>query len=75
MIVIDWIHSIAGFLVIMGLVLGFDCGGNPFFVHPYFLLLSLLVGLNLFQSGFTKRIPQELLLIKLGVPESREEKK
>ncbi|WP_420208973.1 DUF2892 domain-containing protein [Candidatus Electronema sp. JC] len=72
MIITDWIHSIAGFFIILGLTLGFDCGGNPLFVHQYFLFLPLFVGLNLFQFGISKFCPLGLILKKLGVPETRE---
>ncbi|MGX9728970.1 MAG: DUF2892 domain-containing protein [Candidatus Electronema sp. VV] len=72
MIITDWIHSIAGLFIILGLTLGFDCGGNPLFVHQYFLFLPLFVGLNLFQFGFSKFCPLGLILKKLGVPETRE---
>ena len=75
MIVTDWIHAIAGFFIIVGLTLGFDCGSNPLFVHPYFLLLPLFVGLNLLQFGFSKFCLLGLLLKKLGVPETREKGK
>lgn len=71
MIITDWIHSIAGFFIILGLTLGFDCGGNPLFVHQYFLFLPLFVGLNLFQFGISKFCPLGLILKKLGVPETR----
>ena len=69
MIVTDWIHSIAGFFIIVGLALGFDCGGNPIFVHQYFLFLPLFVGLNLFQSAFTDWCPMITILRKLGIKE------
>jgi hypothetical protein len=72
MIVIDWVHSIAGFLIIVGLALGFDCSGNSIFVHHYFLFLPLIVGLNLFQFGFSKFCPLGIILKKLGVPQTRE---
>ncbi len=73
MIVTDWVHSIAGFFVVLGLTLGYDCnGGNSLFVHHYFLFLSLFVGLNLFQSGFSKFCLLAIILKKLGVPETRE---
>jgi hypothetical protein len=74
MIITDLIHSIAGFFIILGLSLGFDCGGgNPLFVHHYFLFLPLFVGFNLFQFGFSKFCPLGLILKKLGVPETRKE--
>jgi hypothetical protein len=73
MIVTDWIHSIAGFFIILGLILGFDCTGNPLFIHHYFLFLPLFVGLNLFQFGFSKFCPLGIILKKIGVPETRKE--
>lgn len=72
MIITDWIHSIAGLFIILGLSLGVDCGHNPLFAHQYFLFLPLFVGLNLFQFGFSKFCPLGLILKKLGVPESKE---
>ncbi len=72
MVVTDWIHVIAGFFIVASLALGVDCGGNPLFVHKYFLFFTLFVGLNLFQFGFTKFCPLGIILKKLGVPEHRE---
>ena len=72
MIVTDWIHTIAGFFILLGLAFGVDCGHNPLFLHRYFLLLPLFVGLNLFQFGFSKFRPLGIILKKLGVPETRQ---
>ncbi len=72
MIINDWIHSIAGTLILVSLILGFDCGGNPFFISSYFLILTAFVGINLLQFGFSKFCPLGYFLKKLGVPESRE---
>lgn len=66
MIVTDWIHSIAGFFIILGLILAV-------FINHYFLFLPLFVGLNLFQFGFSKFCPLGILLKKIGVPETRKE--
>jgi len=71
MVVNDWIHTLAGFFIMLSLALGVDCGHNPFFVHKYFLFFTLFVGANLFQFGFTRFCPLGLILKKLGVPESR----
>lgn len=71
MIVTDWIHTIAGFFIILTLALGVDCGPNPLFMHKYWLFGTLFVGLNLFQFGFTKFCPLGLILKALGVPEKR----
>jgi hypothetical protein len=37
------------------------------FVNPHFLWFTAFVGLNLFQSGFTRLCPLDTLLRKLGV--------
>ncbi|MBN2325804.1 MAG: DUF2892 domain-containing protein [Candidatus Omnitrophica bacterium] len=35
---------------------------------PWWLLFTAFVGLNLFQSGFTKFCPLEVILEKMGAP-------
>ena len=72
MIITDWIHAFAGFFILLSLMLGVDCPGNPLFVSRYFLFVTAFVGANLLQFGFTKFCPMGLILKKLGVPESRE---
>lgn len=57
-----WIRVIAGTFVLASLALGW-------FLSPWFLLFTVFVGLNLFQSGFTNWCLMEKILIKLGVPE------
>ncbi len=71
MIITDWVHTIAGFFIVLSMALGVDCGPNPLFVHKYFLFGTLFVGVNLFQYGFTKFCPLALILKAVGVPESR----
>ncbi len=71
MIINDWIQSIAGLIILVSLFLGVDCSGNPCFISSYFLFLTVFVGANLFQSGFTKFCPLAVILKKLGVPETR----
>lgn len=71
MVINDWIHTIAGFFIMLSIALGIDCGPNPLFVHKYFLFFTLFVGANLFQFGFTKFCPLGFILKKLGVPETR----
>ncbi len=66
MVINDWIHTLAGFFIMLSLALGVDCGFNPIFVHKYFLFFTLFVGANLFQYGFTKFCPLGLILKKLG---------
>ena len=38
-----------------------------YFVSPWFLLLTLFIGLNLLQSAFTGFCPPEFLFRKLGL--------
>ena len=71
MIVNDWIHVIAGSVILLSLFLGVDCPGNPLFLSRYWLFLPALVGLNLFQYGWTKFCPLGIILKKMGVPEER----
>lgn len=71
MVVNDWIHVFAGAFILLSLLLGVDCVGNPLFVSRYWLFLTAFVGANLFQFGFTKFCPLALILKKLGVPERR----
>ena len=63
-----YIFVIAGFFIMMSLVLGVE--GSPLFVSKWALAFTAFVGLNLFQFGFTKFCPLGLILKKLGVPES-----
>lgn len=41
-----------------------------YFVHPAFFLFTAFVGLNLPQSGFTRRCPVMVFLRKLGYQET-----
>lgn len=59
------VRIVAGFFVMMSLALG--AHGSPLFVSPYFLFFTAFVGLNLFQSGFTRFCPLNNVLGKLGV--------
>lgn len=54
------LRGIAGFFVLVSLALGW-------FVHPGWFLFTAFVGLNLFQSAFTKWCPMMFFLRKLGV--------
>ncbi|WP_457577397.1 YgaP family membrane protein [Desulfomarina sp.] len=69
MIITDWVHTIAGFFILLSLSLGVDA--SPIFVSRYWLFFTAFVGLNLFQFGFTKFCPLALILKALGVPENR----
>lgn len=54
------IRALAGTLVTLSVVLGY-------FVSPYWFLLTLFVGLNLFQSAFTQWCLAERIVDKLGL--------
>ena len=69
MIITDWIHSIAGFFILLSLALGVEA--SPIFMHKYWLFFTAFVGANLFQFGFSKFCPMGILLKALGVPGSR----
>jgi len=59
------IRIFAGLFVLVSLVLGVEA--SPLFASKHFLWLTAFVGLNLFQSGFTRLCPLESILRKLGV--------
>ncbi len=62
------IRLAAGAIVLLTLALGVV--GSPLFVSSGFLWMTAFVGLNLFQSSFTKFCPLEMLLrrARIGVP-------
>ena len=62
------IRIVAGFFILLSLVLGVD--GSPIFVSKWFLVFTAFVGLNLLQSGFTGFCPPEKLLAKMGLKRS-----
>ena len=59
------IRIIAGAFIMLSLALGMS--NSPIFHHPYWLFFTAFVGFNLFQSGFTKFCPMEMILKKAGV--------
>lgn len=59
------VRIVAGFFVLLSLSLGVE--GSPLFVSKNFLWLTVFVGLNLFQSGFTSICPLNNILAKLGI--------
>jgi hypothetical protein len=63
MTVNEALRGIAGFFVLASLALGW-------WVHPAFFLFTAFVGVNLFQSAFSKNCPMMFFLRKLGVRES-----
>ena len=58
----QYIRAIAGAFVVISLALGY-------FVTPWAYLFTAFVGLNLFQSAFTRWCLMEVLLERLGVAE------
>lgn len=56
------LRAIAGFFVLASLALGW-------WVHPGFYLFTAFVGLNLFQSAFTRWCPMMTFLRMAGVKE------
>jgi hypothetical protein len=55
-----FIRIFAGAVVLISLGLGVP--GSPIFASQNFLWLTAFVGLNLFQSGFTRLCPLDTLL-------------
>lgn len=67
MTVNQWVRVFAGFFVLLSLALGVQ--GSPLFQSPNWLWFTAFVGVNLFQSGFTRFCPLDNVLKKLGVKE------
>lgn len=59
------VRIVAGFMVLLTLSLGL--AESPIFVSKYFLFFTAFVGLNLFQSGFTRFCPLVNILDKFGI--------
>ena len=62
------IRIFAGAFVLISLALG--APGSPLYASSHWLWLTVFVGANLFQSGFTRFCPLEMILLKLGVKNS-----
>jgi hypothetical protein len=62
------VRIVAGFFVLLSLSLGVEA--SPLYVSSYWLWFTAFVGANLFQSGFTQFCPLDMILKKLGVPET-----
>ncbi|HRD34885.1 MAG TPA: DUF2892 domain-containing protein [Rhodocyclaceae bacterium] len=61
----QFVRIFAGAFVLISLALG--VAGSPVFVNSNFLWFTAFVGVNLFQSGFTRFCPLENILRKFGV--------
>lgn len=59
------IRIVAGSFVLLSLALGVEA--SPIYHNTNWLWFTAFVGLNLFQSGFTRFCPLELFLKKAGV--------
>jgi hypothetical protein len=59
------VMAFAGFMVLLSLAL-------TYFVHPYFVWLTVFVGANLFQQSFTGFCPAATVMRKLGMKNERE---
>ena len=59
------VRIVAGTMILLSLSLGVEA--SPIFVSKYFLFFTAFVGLNLFQSGFTRVCPLNSILGKFGI--------
>ncbi len=66
MVVLDWVHLMAGIFVMLSLGLGIE--GSPIFVSKWFLAFTGFVGLMLAIFGLTGFCPMSLILGACGVP-------
>ena len=58
-------QAFAGFMVLLSVAL-------TTWVSPHFVWLTVFVGANLLQSGFTRVCPASMIMHKLGVRTERE---
>lgn len=59
------VDAFAGFMVLLSVAL-------TYFVHPWFVWLTVFVGANLFQQAFTGFCPEAIVMRKLGAKSERE---
>lgn len=59
------VAAFAGFMVLLSVAL-------TYFVHPYFVWLTVFVGANLLQQSFTGFCPAAMVMRKLGIRSERE---
>mgnify|MGYP000264030870 CR=1 FL=1 len=59
------VRIVAGLFVMLSLALGLE--ESSLFHNRHWLWFTAFVGLNLFQSGFTRFCPLDMLLLKLGI--------
>lgn len=63
------IRIVAGALILISLALGLP--QSPLYFSQYFLWLTVFVGANLLQSGFTTFCPLEIILKRIGVGKAK----
>lgn len=62
------VRIVAGFFILLSLSLGVE--SSPLFQNVQWLWFTAFVGANLFQSGFTRFCPLEMILKKLGIQQT-----
>jgi hypothetical protein len=62
------VRIVAGSFILLSLSLGVE--GSPLFMSSNWLWFTAFVGANLFQSGFTRFCPLEMILKKLGIQQA-----
>jgi len=60
------VRIFAGLFILV--TVGLGASGSPIFHSVHWLWLTAFVGLNLFQSGFTRFCPLDKVLKKAGLP-------
>jgi Protein of unknown function (DUF2892) len=65
----QWVRIVAGFFIMLSLALA-HFNGQINLAQVSWMWFTAFVGINLFQSGFTKFCPLEIFLKKAGVKES-----
>ena len=60
------VFAFAGFMVLLSVFL-------TYFVHPWFVWLTVFVGANLLQSAFTGFCPAAMVMHKLGMRTEKEQ--
>ena len=59
------VEAFAGFMVLLSVIL-------TWFVHPYFVWLTVFVGANLLQQSFTGFCPAAMVMRRFGMKPERE---
>ena len=59
------VEAFAGFMVLLSVVL-------TYFIHPAFVLLTVFVGINLFQQAFTGFCPAAIVMRQFGMKHERQ---